>query len=100
MALSNRNPHAHRLFNVNDEQRVSYEEKAMSQELFIYHLFQMNNEMTKSDVKEIMLQLRRTVGDSSIPRALSNLNRDGLIEMTERSEMGSAGRLNHIYKLI
>ena len=99
MALSNRNPHAHRLFNVNDEQRVSYEEKAMSQESFIYHLFQVNNEMTKSDVKEIMLQLRRTVGDSSIPRALSNLDRDGFIEMTERSEMGSAGRLNHIYKI-
>lgn len=84
-----------------DDQLVrQYETKAKSQEEFIYGIFLQHKALTKADLLITFQEIGDPMTEMSISRALTNLQTEGKITLTDEKRMGVYGRPNGVYKLV
>ena len=101
MAKARRNTyHFHRTINVPPDLLSQYETRAMTQDNFVFNLFTtVGDDLILADVRHILRELNVPIAPSSVPRALSNLCRDGKLILTDESREGEWGVPNHIYRI-
>lgn len=89
----------HNTLFLNNDVVKALETNAKTQEEVIYNIFQQHKRLTKADIKKIFEQFQDNVSESSISRALSNLDNEGKIYKTAEKRIGDYGVPNTVYAL-
>ena len=89
--------HYHESIRVPEDLRKQYEEKAITQEKFALAIYRIApNGLTRWELSHILNPLMK-IAPTSIPRIVSNLNRDNLILETGEKRKGDYGHENTVY---